>query len=343
MRFLPRSLKIIYQRESNFEKMEKFEICHPSSADLTNLKTLFLNYPFKLFQQKFQGIKKEILAEFFAEGFLSSSNLKDSISYIIKTEDEILSAGSVGSNSWHTQNFGIQMGKISTFITYPDQKKFGNILIDLLLDEAKKLNLKHLSCRLDADDWENIHLLESMGFYLVDCSIKFGLKLPSSVQPSKDTRIEILPYTGKYLEQIMEIASTSHQINHFYADKNLPGVKTQQLFANWVKKLSDGKAQSIFVALKDSLPIGFVIFLENKAFNQKLGLKIAILDYVVLDSKLQGRGFGSELLAHSLNYLNKFYDQVELRTSHNNYQALNTYQKFGFKIISTDIVLHYLL
>lgn len=319
---------------------EKYCVCKPSVEDKENLKKLFFDYPYKSFQQKFQGLKKEILSEFFAEAFVKSSSAKDTNNIIIKNDENIFAIGGIAYNDWHTQNFGMRMGRISNFVLSEKTDFNPSILLNILLDYAKKINLKHIACRFDADDWKNIHLLESAGFYLVDCSVKFGIKLPSKIQPDEKNMIQIVPYAEQYLDRIMEIAATSHQTNHFYADPNLPKEKTNQLFANWVKRLANGNAKSIYVVLKESFCIGFIIFLENKIFNQQLGVKIAILDYVVLDSKLQGQGLGTELLASTIKLLEKDYDHIELRTSHNNYPAVNLYQKIGFKLISTDIVLH---
>ncbi len=325
------------------EYFNNLEICLPTKNDLNSLIELFSSYPHKKFQQKFQNIDKKILTGFFAEGFIKSAKQKDTISLIIKRNNSVIAAGGVSYNDWHTQNFGIRMGRISNFVINPESMFPPKILLDILLHNASELNLRHLSCRFDADEWENIHLCESEGFYLVDCSVKFGLGLPSKIRPDEKFNIEIVPCSDKYLDAIMTIAATSHQTNHFYADKNLPKEKTQQLFANWVKRLAYGNAKSIYVALKDNNPIAFIIFLENRTFNQKLAVKIAILDYVVLDKKLQGQGLGSELLAKTLSMLENDFEHVELRTSHNNYAAVNTYQKFGFKLISTDIVMHKIL
>lgn len=319
---------------------EKYAISSPISEDFEQIRKLFFDYPYKSFQQRFQGIDKGILADFFAESFIKSSSTAKSSSFIIKSENKLDAIGGAAFSDWHTSNFGINMGRVSNFNIVEGSSFTQSALYNIIMGEAAKLNIEHISVRFDADDWKNIHFFERNGFYLVDCSVKFGLKLPSPIKADPSSNIKIVPYSPEYLPAIMEIASSSHQTNHFYADPNLSRQKTQSLFANWVKRLAGGNAKSIFVALKDSTPIGFIIFLENKGFNQRLNVRVAILDYVVLDSKLQGCGLGSTLLASTLNLFKGNYDHVELRTSHNNYPAVNLYQKFGFRLISTDIVMH---
>jgi len=92
--------------------------------------------------------------------------------------------------------------------------------------------------------------------------------------------------------------------------------------------------------MKDKTVVGFLICLINKKLNDALNKKIAILDFMAIDESCKGMKIGSGLLAHFINDIKDKYEMIELRTMNNNFPAINLYQKFGFLIISSDLIFH---
>jgi ribosomal protein S18 acetylase RimI-like enzyme len=166
-----------------------------------------------------------------------------------------------------------------------------------------------------------------------------SVKLPCD-QPAEMPTVDIVPYEPRYKDALMRIAATSHQYNHYYCDPALATDATNRLFAAWVEKCCDQLGKHIFVAHHDTSIVGFAIFLANERLCQKLGVRLIILDFMVVSQEHQGKGLGTAILANTLKQLADQYDYVELRTSHTNYPAAHLYGKFGFRIVATDILLH---
>jgi ribosomal protein S18 acetylase RimI-like enzyme len=82
------------------------------------------------------------------------------------------------------------------------------------------------------------------------------------------------------------------------------------------------------------------VYLKPISFNREIGVRVIILDFVCLDSSKRGGGLGRWLIAKSLGALAEEYEFCELRTSQNNYPAQDCYADLGFRVVSTDFVLH---
>jgi GNAT superfamily N-acetyltransferase len=303
------------------------------------IQALFANYPYKQYQQIAQRLDRKLLSEFMLEGFLRHLDSGGAQTALATRGEEIVGLASLIPDPWHSTIYNIPMGKISHFVSYYDPREISSALLDFILAEARRQDIRHLAVRFDANEWDNIHLFEQKGFYLVDCSVKMSLALPCE-QPGDVPKIALFPYDQRYKDALMHIAATSHQYNHYYSDPALPTGATNRLFSAWVEKCCDQLGKHVFVAQHDSATIGFAIFLANERLYQKLGVRIGILDFMVVGKEHQGKGLGRAILAHSLRQLESQYDYVELRTCHTNYPALSLYAKFGFRIVAADILLH---
>ena len=151
---------------------------------------------------------------------------------------------------------------------------------------------------------------------------------------------EIIDYKPEHKNVIKQIARTAHNKNYFFFDPYLNKQKTAILFEKWTERCIDSLAEKVFVAMKDKTVVGFLICLINKKLNDALNKKIAILDFMAIDESYKGMKIGSGILAHFINYVKDKYEMIELRTMNNNFPAINLYQKFGFRIISSDLIFH---
>ena len=224
-----------------------------------------------------------------------------------------------------------------------EPSEVGPVLLGRLLEDARRLGIEHLACRIDGSDWPNVHLLESRGFVCVDCSLKMGRTLndlPENARPSTSP-VRVRAYEPTDLEAMQRIAARSHTHNHFYNDPWLERTRSAALFSEWLRRCAAGAAEFILVAEdEDGKVTGFVTALANKALARVVGVAVGIIDYIVVDRDAEGRGIGRALLGAALARLagdNRF---VELRTSHDNYRAVAFYNTAGFRLLATDFVFH---
>lgn len=110
--------------------------------------------------------------------------------------------------------------------------------------------------------------------------------------------------------------------SRFYVDPKINKKKYQDLHKLWIK--NSVKENDIFVLNKDRATIGFI------SLNEKNNR--ANIDFIVVDKKYRGMGFATALINHAHNWLlSKRYETIQADTQKENINAVNMYEKFGYK------------
>jgi len=303
--------------------------------DINYIKEIFSAYPFKGFQQQFQNIDKMKLSSFLTDNLLTTLNNENYESYFIPQKALL----TMSKDKWHSSVYDMNMAKISNLIILKKDSEIYKLIMEKINNFINENAIQHLSCRLDVSDFHNIRFLLQNGFYYVGESVKMSLKITTN-QTIPKSELEIVDYQSKYRNDIKRIARTAHSKNYFFYDPYLDNQKTSILFDKWTERCIDSLAEKVFVATKSNAVTGFLIFMTNKNFNIALNKKIAILDFMAVDETYKGMKIGSGLLAYFIDYIREKYDMIELRTMNDNFPAINLYQKFGFRIVSSDFIFH---
>lgn len=311
--------------------------------DKEQILSYLMEYPYKELQRRAQGLDKAKLSEYHCRRIMNLANKHDSLLAIDK-DSGILGLTILQPRPWHSEVFGLKMGKLAPFLLFRGTKEEKERFLDSVLKKAESKKYNHIELRVDVNEWENVGLLEARGFRVVDASLKMYLNLETSrlyLPRVPDKSFNIDERAEPYIEQLKEIARSSHMYNHFFADVSLNFEKTQELFAQWIEKCSRELACKVLVATRREQAIGFATILTNQEFNQLMQRRIAVLDFIAVHPDFQGKGIGRWLLNETLLRLRRDddFEQVELRTSITNYPALNLYCTNGFYFISTDIIL----
>ncbi|MBN1867632.1 GNAT family N-acetyltransferase [Candidatus Sumerlaeota bacterium] len=317
------------------------------SSDADALRTLFLEFPYKKAQQKSQSIDPENLAAFFvgAEIARLGGGGGTAVAQRVAEADGggLEAYGALHRDEWHSGFYGRRFGRVSPFLVYRAAPETRSVLLDALLDAARREAMEHLILRIDASEFGVLPLLQSRGFYLVDCSVKLSARiadLPQVSAPEAASGMTVRPYRHSDLRAVMSLASSSHPLNHYYNDPHLPREDTNRLFEGWIERCCTKLGATIFVLDRAGSVRGFAIYLVPTALNRALGTRLVILDFVCLDTRLQGGGIGRWLIADTLRVLDGDFDMVELRTSENNYPALRCYHSLAMHDVSGDFILH---
>lgn len=322
------------------------EIKKVTIDDIEDIKVLFANYPYKKYQQYMQGLDPECLVGLLVE--LITAQLKKESSEVIGVRDKgkLVALAELSISDLHSSIYKFRFGKINNFLSYINPSKYSTLLLKALNTLSREKNYDMLSVRLDSDEWENLHILENNKFYSVGTSVKLSLFLDKMILPIRQPSFSSLTidnFKSSYKDAILSIAASSHHNNHFYNDEHLPFEDTNNLFIQWVSRFCSEENKDFFTALLDGEVIGFAIFLDNKLFEKHLSKRVKILDFIVLKNEKKGAGLGSQFLTEILKNYKNNYEIIELRTMNNNYPALNFYSRIGFKIISSDSMLHKIL
>jgi len=312
------------------------------SGDAETVKGLLRDYPYREFQQRRQGIDPALLAEMLWNNIDAGLKANKENYLLAQDGNQAIGLAGLSHNSWHSEIYQQKMGTINPLLTYRSDAKTRQKLFADILQLAKKQKFDHLACRIDASDNSAIHDAEKFGFRLVDGSVKLTRKLSLADIPEyfAPTGISLEGYSTGEENILAKIAETSHATNHMFNDPTLPNTASKLLFSKWVKRCCSGLARNIFVVRKNNKPIGFVSYLGADKLEKCLGIKLIVLDFIVIDQKQQGQGLGKWLLSEALRRIEDQYDWVELRTSFNNYPALSLYNRFGFESIAADYLFH---
>ena len=317
-----------------------------TSSDLPALRALFRGFPYKTLQQRFQALDAEVLADLFLDeerARLEKSAPNQASQWTLRENGDLTGFAALQPDAWHSGFHPWRFGRIAPLLTYRATESARTEFIRDLLAQADSAGYQHLMTRVDGSEYDALRALLEAGFYLVDCSVKMSGKIeavPALAPPSRAAAMSVRPYQTQDLPHLQRIVAASHPCNHYYNDPLLSREGTESLFAAWIERCCERMRSDVFVLEHQGQLRGFVIYLHPLRLNQAMGTKLVILDLVCLDREAQGGGLGRWLIAETLRGLAPASSMVELRTSQNNYPALNCYADLGMRILSTDFVLH---
>ncbi|NQU44052.1 GNAT family N-acetyltransferase, partial [bacterium] len=246
----------------------------------------------------------------------------------------------LSADDWHSRFYDLSFGRIAPFLTNAADDGLRDDLLDQLLDTARIAGFNHLITRVDGSEFAAQRALASRGFNLVDVSVKMSGPIAGGAPPAIDPDMAVRSYRDSDLPTLMGMVATSHPHNHYYNDPHLSKDGTDRLFGAWVERCCSGLASHVYILERQGEPVGFILYLTPKSLNERMGTRLVILDFVCIDANARGAGLGRRLISETLGRLSTEFDQIELRTSHNNYAALKCYADLGMRIVSTDFVLH---
>ncbi|GEM_PF-5322588 len=311
-------------------------------ADAPALKALARAYPFKGAQRRVQRLEAGRLADWHARNLAHAASRQPL--WVAEAAGEILAVGGAQPDAWHSDVYQMKMARLVPWLHFRAAEA-GPPLLERLLEAASADGVRHLAARLDGDDGLGCRLFEDHGFHVIDLWLKFTRPLPPEGPPpaGPDASWRVEPFRPEDAAWALDLGGRHHDHAHFLHDAALPAERTRALFAEWVRRCVGGLAYRIY-ALRDPAGRGrgFVIYLEQRGFAEAIGRRPLILDYVILEPEARGGGLGAWLIDQTLR-AERGFDYCELRTSHRNLAAVACYEKLGFRLCATDLMLSRLI
>jgi len=318
------------------------------SEDMDALRRLFLDFPCKAVQQRFQNSDPRALAAYFvgvANAHLGKGAAAGCAQWVGEDDKGALAAfAALHRDEWHSRFYPLRCGRVAPFLTHLASGSLRSKMAEVVVGAAREDGLEHLAVRIDGSEYEALRVLQSRGFYLVDCSPKFSARLPDVPRlppPSSARGTSIRDWREEDLAPIQSIVSTSHPFNHYYNDPHLPREATSRLFSGWVEKCCRQLAWKTFVLERGGRVCGFIVYLNPAALNKAVSTRLVVLDLVCLAEEMRGGGVGRWFIAETLHRLAADFALVELRTSHINLPAIACYESLGMRTVSCDFILHW--
>jgi ribosomal protein S18 acetylase RimI-like enzyme len=216
--------------------------------------------------------------------------------------------------AWDTEFWGIRIAQTD----HPD------------VDQWALDNTVDLTCMLaDPDRPEWIQQAEEQGFRYVDTRVELAITDPPYLA---QTAIPIRGCLPEDVDQLAPLARRAHRITRFYADPRLNTILCDDLYEGWLRNSVAGWAQAVFVA-GSRVPTGYVT-VHLDAASASIGL-------IAVSESERGRGVGLALTRRAVTWAhNVKAKRITVVTQGRNTAALATFQKAGFRVVSTKIWLH---
>lgn len=243
---------------------------------------------------------------------------------------------------WETRNLGIAAyalcdGKL-------DQLDEGK-----LASEMETLRRRHgdyfAFARLPKSHLQYVPLLQSCGFYLVECTIAPFIQFAKNglLASFCDDRRKFIPkrfdsVNVKFVtatdtppdKQLRSIAYESFNDDRFHLDFNCPAATADRRFENWVEELLHNNAVFFDLLKVNGETVGFMARKENH------------LILAGFSKKFQRSGLGDYLWLGSCKAVQSLgYRYTETLISVNNISVLNLYSRLGFKFRNPQYSFHY--
>ncbi|MFN7171007.1 MAG: hypothetical protein ACK4NT_07220, partial [Candidatus Omnitrophota bacterium] len=183
---------------------------------------------------------------------------------------------------WDTKHFGMKMARIGHLIYVNNNLPYE--LINSVLKLCRRGKIKHLSFRVDTQDFSTIHALQKNGFYLVETLLTYIFTQADKISPLKDI-YKVREFKKQDLPYLMEIARKSFTQNRFHLDPYIPKDKADSLYSEWIKNAClprpctqerglDKATAFTFVVEKRNRPIGFFTCKLNQALLKWTKIKV---------------------------------------------------------------------
>ncbi len=204
-----------------------------------------------------------------------------------------------------------------------------------------------LEAKADVEDALSLEVLGDMGFRVVGCTVKLSARKPAidtalrqSYSRGKLDAGQVRAATPSDLPRLQDLIAASHVHSHFFSGP-FPGRDLGRiLFRAWIADCLASAAYRVWVLEEQDGVAGFVSFLRSAALAEIVGGPVGIVDFLAVDPERQGRGLGQHLLVQALAELAKDCNLLELRTALQNLSAQRLYERFGFRMVGADYMLH---
>lgn len=298
---------------------------------MKDLKKLFLNYPYKQYQNHLQKLDQEKLAAFFSDRFEKKLRKKQ------------LSEGIISMNLM--EKFSKQMGfdvfLLSDVLVYGEKETHYR----RLLQEIKKDLLKIDSVLVAKEPIDNVLLNNALlkeGFYFVCGESVFTLDTTKLKSVESDGFNYVRRAQEKDIARIRKLSRNAHSDIRYYYDRYFDREKVGVFYEDIVSEAVFSKNERCFVYEKEGEIEGFITLIFNEGLSKKMGRGYSSLDYISVNPEKQKEGVGFVLNNYAIDYLIKNSAEIcVVKTMASNYRAIRLLIKNHFVLSSQNLVYHY--
>ena len=185
--------------------------------------------------------------------------------------------------------------------------------------------------KVNVEDHGAIHLLEKLGFNLVDTSIVFekSLTFDGPLQKQGGVRFAV----SEDRQEVRKVARQSFRYSRFHLDPYIPKALADEVKADWAGNYFAGKrGDNMVVAQPDSEIIGFLqlLYVEGDL----------VIDLIAVDDRFRRMGIARDMINFSQSAIMGFQRMV-VGTQLANVPSIRLYENMGFRAAGSKYIFHF--
>jgi len=227
----------------------------------------------------------------------------------------------------------------SSFFGFPIAQLSGETLSEpsgrAVLKWCKASSVRCLYFLADPNSAETAEWAHRLDFKFVDVRVELSLGV-GAPNISNVQEFALRTAQASDITALRTIAREAHQDSRFFFDTNFPRAQAEELFATWIVKDCEGRADKVFIAeRKNSGPLGYITC--NLSKDSQTGR----ISLVGVAAECRGRGLGKMLVSQALEWIRSAGAQkVFVVTQARNVAAQRLYQAAGFRTDSVKVWYH---
>lgn len=244
-------------------------------------------------------------------------------------------------SEWDREIFGMKMANIG-YITaagdYPTALMIKNKLLESAFQYLKNKMVRHISVRVESNDFSSIHALENHGFKIMDNLLTYIIRNKKLIFPEANRWFVIKEIGKKDLEKAGNLLADRCVLGHYSADPAFHFSQVKNMHKKWLKnKYNDLKNNDIFVAKREEEILGCSFLSFDELLNECTGLK-SLHRGLVAVKPLAAGCFFAFFNAHIKK--RKDLDFAEFETQTYNYNMMHIIQSLNMRLIRSRYTFH---
>ena len=187
-------------------------------------------------------------------------------------------------------------------------------------------------------DVRAIEALSRNDFHPVDTAVTFQRGSEPPVEWRAPHRIEVRRATAEELIAARDLAGRCMVLSRFHVDPRLGAAIGDAVSRAWIQSYCDGvRGEEVLVAFLDGAVSGFNAVLRTSA----AGTPCRVVDLIGVDERHRGQGVAQSLMQRFvLDTLGMGVGCMRVTTQASNVAAVNLYERNGFRLAESALVMH---
>lgn len=307
-------------------------------STLYGFKKLLKNYPYKPFY--YYNFDDDILTDVMLEE-IKGQNYATYITSV--ASDNTMCFSSILYLEFDSSIFGLKVGRVSHFITNVEDPRY---YLDKLCQFCIENDYDFADISVDTMESHLLPILQDKGFCFLGVIVTYSIEVLREAKQFKrkfgGLIREIEDDDVDFLAEIVEssFSEQGENQNRFFLDSNLPNNKVGKLYRRWFENCVSGeRADKIFVAEKEGIPVGFIACDVKKI--EKLRAKIGAVPLNAVLKDYRRQGVYKALASEALNWFKgEKCKYVEIRTQLSTLAPQYVWQSFNGRLVKSEYVFH---